>query len=210
MDNVQSLVYGADESSSVTTHNILEPHIRRGLAEAGARTVLDLGCGNGSLTARFKDVCAELYGVDASESGIAYAARKLGHARVRRVDAARANLRELFPGVREWDAIISAEVIEHLYDPRAYVRAVRDALKPGGSLIITTPYHGYAKNLAIALAGKMDAHFTALMDGGHIKFWSRSTLTKLLDECGLRVVSFAGAGRAPYLWHSMILRAVKL
>jgi hypothetical protein len=37
---------------------------------------------------------------------------------------------------------------------------------------VSTPYHGYHKNLGLALSGKMDAHFTALWEGGHIKFFS--------------------------------------
>ena len=53
----------------------------------------------------------------------------------------------------------------------------------------------------------MDHHYTALWDGGHIKFWSRETLTKLLEEFGFRVTDFRGAGRLPYLWKSMLVRA---
>jgi hypothetical protein len=53
----------------------------------------------------------------------------------------------------------------------------------------------------------MDAHFTALWDGGHIKFWSRKTLAKLLAGVGFDVVDFAGCGRFPYLWKSMVMTA---
>jgi 2-polyprenyl-6-hydroxyphenyl methylase/3-demethylubiquinone-9 3-methyltransferase len=64
--------------------------------------------------------------------------------------------------------------------------------------------------VALALAGKMDFHYTALWDYGHIKFWSRPTLTALLAEAGFEVQRFVGVGRAPYLWKSMILVAKKL
>ena len=60
----------------------------------------------------------------------------------------------------------------------------------GGEMIISTPYHGYLKNLALAITGKFDRHFTVLWDGGHIKFWSVKTLTKLLNEFGFEVVEF--------------------
>jgi hypothetical protein len=76
--------------------------------------------------------------------------------------------------------------------------------------VISTPYHGYLKNLAIALAGKFDSHATALWNGGHIKFWSRKTLTSLLEQNGFRVESFIGAGRLPYLWKSMILNSTRV
>jgi len=74
-------------------------------------------------------------------------------------------------------------------------------------LIVSTPYHGYLKNLALAVTGKLDAHFTALWDGGHIKFFSRSTLEQMLREEGFDVQAFVGAGRWPFLWKSMLMKA---
>ena len=107
------------------------------------------------------------------------------------------------------DLIISTEVIEHIFLPRVFTRNCYNLLKPGGTLIISTPYHGYGKNLLLALTGKLDEHFTALWDYGHIKFWSRRTLTSLLRESGFTDVRFVGAGRLPFLWKSMILIGVK-
>jgi hypothetical protein len=68
-----------------------------------------------------------------------------------------------------------------------------------------TLYHGHLKKLLIALSAKFDVQVIVLWDGGHIKFWSRRTLTSLLDEKGVRVEAFMGAGRFPYLWKSMML-----
>lgn len=107
----------------------------------------------------------------------------------------------------KFDIIICTEVIEHLYDPRILIRFCKRYLKNKGRLIITTPYHGYAKNILISLLGHWDAHFTALWDGGHIKFWSKNTLTKLLNEFNFSLEYFSGCGRVPYLWKSMILVA---
>ncbi len=58
-------------------------------------------------------------------------------------------------------------------------------------------------------SGKLDRHFTALWDGGHIKFWSRRTLSALLQEAGFELVAFRGAGRWPWLWKSMLIAARK-
>jgi len=65
------------------------------------------------------------------------------------------------------------------------------------------------ENGALALTGKLDAHFFALWDGGHIKFWCCRTLTALLEETGFEVVACRGAGRCPWLWNSMLLAARK-
>ncbi|MFN3682011.1 MAG: hypothetical protein ACK4VP_08235, partial [Nitrospira sp.] len=80
----------------------------------------------------------------------------------------------------------------------------------GGVAIVSTPYHGYWKNLALALSGKMDAHFTALWDHGHIKFWSIRTLRQLLQEAGFSEIRFLRVGRIPPLAKSMIAVAYRL
>jgi len=53
------------------------------------------------------------------------------------------------------------------------------------------------------------ASYSPPWDGGHIKLWSRKTLSQLLSETGFRVVRFIGAGRMPFLWKSMIMIAGK-
>ena len=72
---------------------------------------------------------------------------------------------------------------------------------------MSTPYHGYLKNLALAMTGKLDGHFSVLWDGGHIKFFSRATLERMLTDQGFEVLAFAGAGRLPLLWKSMLVNA---
>jgi len=49
----------------------------------------------------------------------------------------------------------------------------------------------------------------SLVGGGHIKFWSRKTITQLLSENGFEVTEFSGVGRFPYLWKSMVIVAIK-
>ena len=61
--------------------------------------------------------------------------------------------------------------------------------------MISTPYHGYLKNLVLSFFSKMDEHFTALWDHGHIKFWSVNSLQTLLEEVGFRDITFVRVGR---------------
>ncbi|MFX7844634.1 methyltransferase domain-containing protein, partial [Acinetobacter baumannii] len=94
------------------------------------------------------------------------------------------------------------EVVEHLYDPRELARYAFAALRPGGVLLMSTPYHGYVKNLMLSVFNRWDRHLDPHWHGGHIKFWSRATLARLLREAGFSVEAFAGVGRVPYLWKS--------
>jgi 2-polyprenyl-6-hydroxyphenyl methylase/3-demethylubiquinone-9 3-methyltransferase len=111
------------------------------------------------------------------------------------------NLSEKFG---KFNAVVSLEVVEHIFEPRKYVATVYDLLENGGLAIISTPYHSYVKNLALAVSGKMDDHFTALWDYGHIKFWSIKTLQILLLQAGFQDVCFRRVGRIPPLAKSMI------
>ena len=80
-------------------------------------------------------------------------------------------------GADSFDVAIATEVIEHLVRPHNLPGFAKQLLRPGGPLIISTPYHGYLKNLVLALSNKWDSHLTPLWDGGHIKMWSRKTLS---------------------------------
>lgn len=167
--------------------------------------VFDLGCGNGSITAALADKGYDVVGVDPSEQGIRHA--KLAHPSLRLYQgSAYDNLAKKYG---PFPIVISLEVVEHVYFPRKYAACVYSLLKPGGVAIISTPYHGYWKNLAMAVTGKLDTHFTALWDYGHIKFWSFKTLQTLLLEAGFNSVRFRRVGRIPPLAKSMIAIARK-
>ncbi len=130
--------------------------------------VLDLGCGNGSLSHQIAQQGYEVVGVENSASGIVYASQNFPECSFIQGSIYELPYSEL---EGKFDIVISAEVIKHLLYPRELIRAAKKCLKPGGKLIITTPYHGYWKNLIMAIMGKMDQHFTPLWDGGHIKFF---------------------------------------
>jgi 2-polyprenyl-6-hydroxyphenyl methylase/3-demethylubiquinone-9 3-methyltransferase len=181
-------------------HAYLLPAIDAILAELAPRRVFDLGCGNGSVAHHLAAFHYELAGIDGSDTGIAQANRTWPHLRLE-VGSAYEDLAGRFGS---FDAVVSLEVVEHLYDPRLYARRMFDLVRPGGGIVVSTPYHGYWKNFALALTGRMDDHFTALWDGGHIKFWSVRTLTVLLNEVGFRDVRFRRVGRIPLLAKSMI------
>ena len=171
------------------------------------RHVLDIGCGVGTLCRRLRENGCEVVGMDPSASGVATAQRIVPQARFYELGVYDdpAHITE-----GAFDCAVSTDVIEHLFKPAALPRFAAAKLKPGGLLSLSTPYHGYLKNLALSLFDKWDSHFTPFWDGGHIKFWSRSTLSQLLAQNGFQVVAFRGVGRVPGLWKCMILVARKV
>jgi 2-polyprenyl-3-methyl-5-hydroxy-6-metoxy-1,4-benzoquinol methylase len=170
---------------------------------ASAGRMLDVGCGNGYLAGQMMQRGWSVVGVDLSEQGIQIARKQYPKGRFEVYAADDQILSRL--GEQPFDVVVSTEVIEHLYAPRSFVAGCKSALRPGGRLICSTPYHGYLKNLMIAAANGMDKHANPLWDGGHIKLWSRRTLGQILNEAGFVNLQFRGAGRLPLLWKSMVM-----
>ena len=110
----------------------------------------------------------------------------------------------------KFDAVFCLEVIEHSFLPRSLIDSLEKMTKKNGYIFLSTPYHGYLKNLVIALLGKFDEHFTSLWDFGHIKFFSKKTLTKLIKEKNLKIVGYGTVGRTFFLWKSMFFIIKKL
>lgn len=175
-------------------------------APAGCgKQIFELGCGNGSVAHALSQRGWDVTGVDPSVEGIAQARQNYHNLKLKTGSA----YDDLAGRYGQFPLVLSLEVIEHIYAPRHYARTVFDLLTDGGTAIISTPYHGYWKNLALAATGRMDKHFTALWDNGHIKFWSMDTLSELLIEAGFVNVHFERVGRVPALAKSMIAIAHK-
>ncbi len=195
-------VWNTDEHTEV--HRFVAKPILDQLHRHKVNTVLDLGCGNGSLTAHIAQCGFTITGLDHSQTGIDFARRRYPDTHFARHDLADTLP---FQHVGRYDAVISVEVIEHLLLPRKLLESARNALVPGGLLIVSTPYHGYWKNMALALTNSFDAHWHPLRDYGHVKFFSRRTLSQLIGEQGFTVLDYSTVGRIPALARSMIVSA---
>jgi 2-polyprenyl-3-methyl-5-hydroxy-6-metoxy-1,4-benzoquinol methylase len=191
--------YAYRSSAHSCAHDYLLPAVERIVARLKPARIFDLGCGNGAVADNLSRF-APVTGVDVSESGVQIANRHFPHVKIE-VGSAYDDLASKYG---RFPLVVSLEVVEHLYDPRRYAKTLFDLLESGGMAVVSTPYHGYWKNLALALTGNFDAHFTALWDGGHVKFWSIHTLEVLLAEAGFAGIEFMRVGRVPPLAKSMI------
>lgn len=195
----------ANDWARVTTelpaHDYLIPAIRQALQGAPGGRVLDMGCGDGRLTAKLQAAGWKMTGFDLSDAGIARAGNEnpgpdyFESAMGTPLTVERAG---------RYDAVICVEVIEHLLLPRHVFWRAAESLKPGAPLVISTPFHGYWKNLALALSGRLDHHWMVDKDYGHIKFFSPQTLSAMASECGFETESIRRVGRVAPLAASMV------
>lgn len=210
--DISGFKYGHDELSHANAYTIplLLPTVFRILdSDVGAgempKRIFDLGCGYGAVANELANRGFQVIGVDPSREGIEQARKSYINLQLEE-GSTEADLAAKYG---RFPIVLSLEVIEHVYAPRKFARRVWDLLEPGGLAILSTPYHGYLKNIVLAVSNKMDRHFTALWDHGHIKFWSVRTLGRLLRETGFSDLKFWRIGRIPPLANSMIVAARK-
>jgi SAM-dependent methyltransferase len=154
--------------------------------------VLDVGCGEGYFTAELAHRGAAAVGADVSCEALRRA-REL-HPEL--------ELRAL-PSLGPWpladadfDVVWAGETIEHVADTAAWLSELRRVLRPGGALLLSTPAHGRALVLALALLPRrFDRHFDPR--GDHLRFYSARTLRALLEDFGFERIEVRGAAGVP-------------
>lgn len=138
--------------------------VARVVASMSPTSVVDVGCGTGSLLAAIRrSVGPEcvLAGVDFAASGIAVARELVPEADLRAQSFA-----EYAPG-RDFDVVVCTEVLEHLEDSAGLLSLLQSLKAEGGRIVVTVP------------DGEIDDF------PGHVHFWSESELREFLDSYGL-------------------------
>jgi 2-polyprenyl-3-methyl-5-hydroxy-6-metoxy-1,4-benzoquinol methylase len=142
----------------------------------GAGTfVLDLGCATGTLLAEVNRRGARAYGIDLNREAIETARRRVPHATLHTGVLAD----HPFPGVM-FDAVMMIDFLEHVRDPAAELRVVRERMRPGATLVISTPR---VDSVARRAMGRRWPQYRE----EHLTYFSRSGITTLLTRCGLSV-----------------------
>lgn len=153
-------------------------------------------------TAFLSQLGYDAVGIDVSVTAIGFARQ-----RYQGMPFEVASLDDRLPFENEaFDAVWCTEVVEHLLDMQAALSEPNRILRPNGTLVFTTPYHGVMKNLAIALLA-FDRHFDPY--GPHIRCFTRRSLNLCLGKAGFVVERWAGVGRFWPLWMSHFIVARK-
>jgi len=87
-----------------------------------------------------------------------------------------------------FDVVLAGDVLEHLPDPLAVLRACRRALRPGGYVVVSLPNIAHADVKLRLLAGQFDYRETGLLDRTHLTFFTRASLGQLLEDAGFLLV----------------------
>jgi len=101
-------------------------------------TILDVGCGGAWVAQHFLPLQKKVVSMDISKTNPIKALQNLPHPNHSAVvaDVFKMPFKE-----NTFDIIIASEVIEHVFDPTLFVEKLLEVLKPGGKLILITPYN---------------------------------------------------------------------
>jgi methionine biosynthesis protein MetW len=150
------------------------------LRERSPGRVLDLGCADGALGERLRELGHHVTGVDVVE-----------HDGVRdRVDTfIAADLNHGIPAAvgTDFDVVVAADVLEHVRRPDDLLADARRRLRLGGAVIASIPNFAHWYPRARVALGRFDYDRRGILDRGHMRFFTRRSFERLVTEQGLTV-----------------------
>ncbi|WP_367350164.1 bifunctional 2-polyprenyl-6-hydroxyphenol methylase/3-demethylubiquinol 3-O-methyltransferase UbiG [Sphingobium yanoikuyae] len=164
-----------------------------GFRPLSGKRALDVGCGAGLLAEPLARLGASVTGLDAAPENIAVA---VAHAQGQglAIDYRATPVEQVSDS--GYDLVTSMEVIEHVADPAAFVRALAAKLAPDGLMILSTPNRTPMSRLAMITIGES---IGGIPKGTHdwAKFITPDELTALLEDAGLEVTDSSGLAFDP-------------
>jgi SAM-dependent methyltransferase len=163
---------------------------------ADARRVLDVGCASGEFGALLKRQRpeVEVWGVEPVEEAAAKARGRLDRVLVGLFTADAPLPRGAF------DAVIFNDSLEHFPAPEPPLALARDLLAPAGALVCSVPNVRYLDHLFHVLV-EQDWRYRedGILDRTHLRFFTRRSLERTLQEAGFDVERMEGIHRRPHV-----------
>lgn len=146
-----------------------------------ARRVLDVGCGEGMLGASLAAAGARVTGIEPDEASAGVASRRIARVIARPLEEALGELDG------PYDAVVAADVIEHLEDPLAGLAALRGVAASSGVLVFSLPNATHAGVLGGLLQGRWDHALEGIVADDHLTYAGWPGWERLLAAAGWRV-----------------------
>jgi 2-polyprenyl-3-methyl-5-hydroxy-6-metoxy-1,4-benzoquinol methylase/GT2 family glycosyltransferase len=149
--------------------------------------ILDVGCSGGLLSERMRAAGHHVVGVDSIE---------VPGVRDRTDEFFVADLEAGLPEVvgGGYDIVVAGDVIEHLSRPGNALREMRDALRPGGELLLSVPNFGHWYARSRVTIGAFGYDRRGILDDTHLRFFTRSTLRRLVRASGFDILEEQATG----------------
>jgi 2-polyprenyl-3-methyl-5-hydroxy-6-metoxy-1,4-benzoquinol methylase len=181
-EEISASKYVSFNESPGSTHELLV-----GLVPPQAR-VLEFGCATGYMSEVLRNrLGCSVTGVEVSPEAAAIAADRCDHVIVG--DAEELDYDDLL-GDERFDAVLFADVLEHLRDPAALLRRVRPFISDEGVVIASLPNVAHASVRLALLGGEFRYRETGLLDDSHVRFFTRDSIQDLFEESGYAITNW--------------------
>jgi 2-polyprenyl-3-methyl-5-hydroxy-6-metoxy-1,4-benzoquinol methylase len=158
-----------------------------GLVPRGAR-VLELGCASGYMAEVLKNrLGCTVTGVELSSEDTELA--RAHCVRVVMGDVETLDFEAEFAGER-FDALILADVLEHLRDPSALLRRIRPLLAEGAAVLASIPNVAHGSVRLALLGGEFRYREGGLLDRTHLRFFTRESIQDLFEASGYSITQW--------------------
>lgn len=171
----------------------------------GGDKVLEIGCGTGNLLYNCRKKYKELYGIEFASNRLEVA-RKAFEGDGQRINLQLGNIEDGIDFADDsFDSIIWSDVIEHVLDVYGAMKEIRRLLCDGGHLVTSTPNVAYLRHRIMLFKGRFPSTSTrneglddeggTMFDGGHVHYFTYTSLENIYRKCGLTPTGRMGSGR---------------
>ncbi len=150
-----------------------------------AAAILDVGCGTGALGAAYRklNARARLFGIERDAKAAIIARTRMDEVAIADVEL---EPWPFSPGC-DLDCIVYGDVLQHLQNPIATLRAHRKLLRPGGVVLICVPNIEHWSIIARLFRGAWGYETSGLLDVGHLRWFNLTSVMRAVREVGLSV-----------------------
>jgi 2-polyprenyl-3-methyl-5-hydroxy-6-metoxy-1,4-benzoquinol methylase len=146
--------------------------------------LLDVGFGAGELARRVRERCSYLAGIELDAEAAGASAHFFDLCVARDLSESLETL-----GNAPFDVVVAGDVLEHLPDPGAVLDRLRPLVRKDGRLLVSLPNVANVTVRLSLLAGRFEYAPRGILDGTHVRFFTRKTGRRLLESHGFIVVS---------------------
>lgn len=173
---------------------VWEPGVLKKVVKYIKEPVLDVGCYRGEKTKFYYDLgFKKIEGCDISEGKIKDANKLYPKIKFFYQDFEKNSTN------KKYNTIYSFEVIEHLFDTDMFLQNIWNSLNMDGMFILSTPNICCSYNRVLLALGDGKRMYGSGLDGSHIRFFTKSTLSEFLEKNGFEILHFSGYNVRPFL-----------
>lgn len=171
-----------------------------------SKTVLDVGCGQGSFAKQIKDLYhTETWGIEYMETHAKEAGKVLDKVFIGECERFLEDLPDNY-----FDAIYFNDVLEHLFDPYDVLEKMKQKLTVKGRIISSLPnirYHSALKMLVLNRDWKYED--SGVMDHTHVRFFTKKSIERMYKNLGFKILQHKGINKTrslkPLLYNLLLL-----